>query len=190
MTVDWVEESLRVGTVLPMHPFLLSPHSKTSSSRLFRGVVVFMGPDIGPGDQEKLWAMLTWRGGKVAASLRCPGITHVITTSSMLENEDFCEVTPDWVTESCKRGKRLLEYDFCPEDYYVDCPEDVVENNNTGTGVEIKNLKRKLIFDGMEEDSDDFFSCNSTPSSVGLNDVNSNCYERIIHTPMPKRLKL
>ena len=70
----------------------------------------------------------------MAASLRCPGITHIITTSSRLDNEEHCEVTPDWVTETCRRGQRLLEYDFCPEDYYVDCVEELVDNNNRTSG--------------------------------------------------------
>ena len=197
MSADWVIESLRVGRALPLNPFLYSPKSSFSKSRLFSGTVAFIDPDIGSGDKGKLWAMLTWHGGKVAASLRCPGITHVITTSSRLDNEDHCEVTPDWVTETCRRGRRLLEYDFCPEDYYVDCVEELVDNNNRTSGnnnvVRKKSSKRKLCFDGMDDDLENYFSCDSsssTSSSIGISDPDSKSFKRIVHTPLPKRLKL
>ncbi len=116
MSADWVYESFRVGTALPFHPFLY--HSKTSSrnhiSRFFSGTVAYVDPEIETFDKDRLWAMLSWYGGKVAASLRCPGITHIITTFSRPDNEDHCEVTPAWVMETCRRGQKLLEYDFCP----------------------------------------------------------------------------
>ena len=199
MSADWVTESCRVGTALPFQPFLY--HSKTSckdlKSRFFSGTVAFIDPDIETCDKEKLWAMLTWHGGKVAASLRCPGITHIITTSSRLDNEDHCEVTPDWVTETCRRGQMLLEYDFCPEEHFVDCVEEPMENNNIIKGINNikKNSKRKLCFDGMDadEDEDNYFSCNSSNASQSSyvdKDTNDNSFKRIIHTPLPKRLKL
>ena len=201
MSADWVNESYRVGTALPFHPFLY--HSQTSckdpKSRYFSGTVAFIDPDIQICDKDKLWAMLTWHGGKVAASLRCPGITHIITTSSRLDNEDHCEVTPDWITETCRRGQRLLEYDFCPEEHFVDCVEEPVDNNNIikdiNNGNRKKNSKRKLCFDGMDvdADSDNYFSCDSSSSSQSSyvdKDSNSNSFKRIIHTPLPKRLKL
>ena len=74
--------------------------------------------------------------------------------------------------------------------------EELADNNvNNGNNNVIgkKNSKRKLCFDGMDEDEGNYFSCNSnssTPSSIGLNDPNSNSFKKIIHTPLPKRLKL
>ena len=56
--------------------------------------------------------MLVTNGGRVADSLTTPGITHVITTSWMDENTEYCEVTPSWVLESCKRGLKVSEYGF------------------------------------------------------------------------------
>ena len=195
MSADWVSESLRVGRALPLNPFLYSSKSSFLKSRFFCGTVAFIDPDIGPGDKGKLWAMLTWHGGKVAASLQCPGITHFITTSSRLDNKDHCEVTPDWVTETCRRGQRLLEYDFCPEVHFVDC---VMENNNSIGGnnnvVKKKSSKRRLYFDGMDEDSENYFSCDSSSStsssSFGLTDPDFKSFKRIVNTPLPKRSKL
>ena len=200
MSADWVYESFRVGTVLPFHPFLY--HSKTSTSRsnpnsrFFSGTVAYVDPEIETFDKDRLWAMLSWHGGKVAASLSCPGITHIITTFSRPDNEDHCEVTPAWVMETCRRGQKLLEYDFCPEDHFVDCFEEPVDNNNIIIGnnnLRKKSSKRKLCFDGIDEDSGNYFSCNSSsssPSSVDLNDTNSDSFKKMIHTPLPKRLKL
>ena len=48
--------------------------------------------------------MLLDNGGKIAESLSTPGITHVVTPSWMKDNMEYTEVTPSWVTESCKRG--------------------------------------------------------------------------------------
>ena len=130
------------------------------------------------------------------------GLTHIITTSSRPDNEEHCEVTPAWVMETCRWGQKLLEYDFCPEDNdnFVECveePEDniVIINKNVNGK---KKYKRKNEFDGMDEDSGIYSSCNSsrsTPSSIGLNDTNSNSVKKIIHTSILtrwtiKRLKL
>ena len=136
----------------------------------------------------------------MAASLHCPGITRIITTSSRLDNKDHCEVTPDWVTETCRRGHRLLEYEFCPEGYFVDCVnvEEFVDNNNSTSGnnnvVRKKSSKWKLCFDGMDEESENYFSCDSSSStsssSFRINDVDAKGFKRIVHTPLPKRSKL
>ena len=72
VSTDWVYESLRVGAALPFQPFLYY-YSKTScsnpNSRFFIGTVAYVAPDIEAFDKDRLWAMLSWHGGKVAESV-------------------------------------------------------------------------------------------------------------------------
>ena len=57
------------GVTLPLQHFLSSTKSRTQDclEELWHGI---HGPRNGHCGQEKLMAMLTWRGGKLAASLR------------------------------------------------------------------------------------------------------------------------
>ena len=72
-------------------------------SQIFEGVVAYI-EGVNAGEREKIWKMLVDNGSKIAESLSTPGITHVVTSSWMKENMEHFEVTPSWVTESCKRG--------------------------------------------------------------------------------------
>ena len=71
--------------------------------------------ELDPSEKEELEAMIS-NGGEVAQAMTDPGVTHIITMFSRPEDMDICEVTPAWVTESYKRGQRLLEYDFEPKE--------------------------------------------------------------------------
>ena len=59
---EWVVASCLVGQLLPIQPF--SP----AEGRLMAGVVACLG-ELPGEDQAKVWAMLTWHGGRVVTSL-------------------------------------------------------------------------------------------------------------------------
>merc|ERR1719474_418118 len=59
---DWVVASALCGKLLPLTPF--SP----MEGKLFLGVTLCLG-DIGEGDKGKVWAMVTWHGGKVVRTM-------------------------------------------------------------------------------------------------------------------------
>ena len=60
--------------------------------------------DLGKADREALWATITYHGGKVAASLQEPGVSHLIVALPLgpsynqgLTMESLQVVGPDWV---------------------------------------------------------------------------------------------
>ena len=60
VTEEWVTASARCGQLLSVRGF------STSASQLFSGVTLVMDRNcLGQGDCEKMWAMLTWHGGRV-----------------------------------------------------------------------------------------------------------------------------
>ena len=60
VTEEWVTASARCGHLLPVRGF------STSASQLFSGVTLVMDRfSLGPGDCDKMWAMVTWHGGRV-----------------------------------------------------------------------------------------------------------------------------
>ena len=110
---DWVTLSCMVGELLPTTPF--SP----KDGKLLASVVACLG-ELPGGDQAKVWAMLTWNGGKVVASLS-PEVTHVILIEPQGQlyqdasaQQNIQIVTPDWVQETVKTGSRCNEKDYHP----------------------------------------------------------------------------
>ena len=185
---EWVQDSVEAGERLPLHPYMMG----SAESRVFQGVVAYVDPSVSGPDKARLWAMVSWHGGKVAAAASCPGISVVVTvTPGAGEGEgETARVLPHWVTESVRSRVKLPEKDFCPDCFKTETVAAV--NNNDSP--EVRNFKRKLSFEDDEasEDSDsqDFFSCNSSvSSSSGGSDLNSNV-KKIVHTPRPlKKLR-
>ena len=110
---EWVVASCLVGSLLPIQPF--SP----AEGRLLAGVVACLG-ELPGEDQAKVWAMLTWHGGRVVPSLS-PEVTHVIlnlplgqlyTAASSRLNIKI--VTSDWVQQSVQTGSKCDEEVYHP----------------------------------------------------------------------------
>ena len=86
---------------------------------LFKDVLSCLG-DMSHEDKTKIWAMLTWNGGKVVTSLS-PEVTHLIVNTP---RDKLCEdalsipnikiVTCDWVQESIQTSSRLDEESYHP----------------------------------------------------------------------------
>lgn len=130
-------------------------------------------------DKDRIWAMLTWHGGKMASSDTCACLTHVVTTSHLQDdNNNVHQVMPNWIPDCIKCGHRLDE-----DLYKVSCFQ---LNNNSCIK---KGLKRKIDF--SEDDcEDDFFSCISdTESSYESAMDGMDKSEKLVCTPPPSRPK-
>ena len=100
---DWVLASAYAGARLPLAAF------RVSGSRLLSSLVVVLGSDLTETDRDKLWAMITWHGGKVVSSLG-DTVTHLVTTRVRTVEEKgpaVITVTPNWVVETIMHSKLL-----------------------------------------------------------------------------------
>ena len=103
----WVLASCHVGTRLPMAPF------RVRGQRLFSGVTVLMPEMAGLSaeDRARLWAMVTWHGGRVLNTESEARPSHVVTSVLVSGTRDGARlVTPNWVVDSVKR-RRLQDED-------------------------------------------------------------------------------
>ena len=99
---EWVRLSSRCGEALPVRGFCVG------DGQLFSGVVVRV-VGVGRRDVERIWAMVTWHGGKVVAEAGI--VTHLVTgeVGASCTGLSLWTVTPDWVFDSVKIGKRADE---------------------------------------------------------------------------------
>ena len=93
---DWVRLSSRCGEALPVRGFCVG------DGQLFSGVV-----GVRMGDEERIWAMVTWHGGKVVAEAEI--VTHQVAgeVCASCKGQSLWTVTSDWVYDSVKMGKRV-----------------------------------------------------------------------------------
>jgi len=105
VTEEWVRLSSRCGEALPVRGF------RVGGGQLFSGVVVRV-VGLGRGDEERIWAMVTWHGGKVVAEAGI--VTHLVTgeVGASCKSESKWTVTPDWVLDSVKMGRRVDEVNY------------------------------------------------------------------------------
>ena len=109
----WVVASCDVGCQLPVSPF------RVRGQRLFSRVTVLMPEMAGLSaeDRERLWAMVTWHGGRVLttdAEARPTHVTHVVTSSCVqVPGAGVRMVTPNWVVDSVRRNR--LQDEDCEE---------------------------------------------------------------------------
>ena len=110
---DWVIASAQAKHLLPIKPF--SP----AEGRLFMGVTACVS-DVSPSDMAKLWAMLSWHGGKVTKEMS-PRVTHLIINKPLgdlynntLPRPGVKIVTSTWVLETVKGKSKLNEDLFHP----------------------------------------------------------------------------
>ena len=104
---EWVRLSSRCGEALPVRGFCVG------DGQLFSGVVVSV-VGLGRGDVERIWAMVTWHGGKVVTEAggkvvtEAGVVTHQVTgeVGASCKGHSLWTVTPDWVFASVKMGKR------------------------------------------------------------------------------------
>lgn len=113
VTQNWVLCSVKCNKLLPAKYF--SPEE----NQLFSNVRICLS-QISRADSKSLWAMITLQGGKCQLHLDryC---THLITgKASGIKYETATRhhipiVTPDWVTECCKKSTLVSEVEYHPK---------------------------------------------------------------------------
>jgi len=130
VTEEWVTSSTRCGHLLPVRGF------SSSSSQLFRGVTMVM--DMGSmskADCDKLWAMVTWYGGRVVGTVR-EGGTHLVCGGWRNDLDNLgvtAAVTPAWVIDSVKNSERVNENEYHPSLFWK-APEGEKKNRSQPDG--------------------------------------------------------
>lgn len=112
VTQNWILYSVKCNKLLPAKYF--SPEE----NQLFSNVRICLS-QISRADSKSLWAMITLQGGKCQLHLDryC---THLITgKASGVKYETATRhhisiVTPDWVTECCKKNTLISEVEYHP----------------------------------------------------------------------------
>jgi len=111
---DWVLLSYASNQKLPIRGF------QVDSNQLFSGVVAKL-EDFSFEDTNRLWAMIRWHGGNVVSntslathcvSAKNPS-ANVVSQRSSAESTNFWIVSPNWILESLKQGKKLNESEYC-----------------------------------------------------------------------------
>ena len=101
---EWVRLSSRCGVMLPLRGFRVW-------DQIFSGVVVKVERVV-RGDLVKIWAMVTWYGGKVVTGWE--EVTHLVSGCHSADNDhQVWGVTPDWVVDGVKAGHRMDEKMYC-----------------------------------------------------------------------------
>ena len=140
----WVLASCHVGCQLPVSPF------RVRGQRLFSGVTVLMPENSGLSaeDRERLWAMVTWHGGRVLTSdaeARPTHVTHVVTSACVkVPGARVKMVTPNWVVDSV-RHNRLQDED---SEEYTDFVSRSGSDDNSG---DIEAELNEHVEDAVEE---------------------------------------
>ncbi|XP_014473474.1 PREDICTED: PAX-interacting protein 1 [Dinoponera quadriceps] len=112
VTQNWILYSVKCNKLLPTQYF--SPEE----NQLFSNIRVCIS-QVSRADSKSLWAMITLQGGKCQLRLDryC---THLITgKASGIKYETAMRhhihiVTPDWITECCKKGAIISEMEYHP----------------------------------------------------------------------------
>jgi len=137
VTEEWVTASVRSCHILPVRGF------STSSSMLFSGITLVLDQDtLSLEDCMKVWAMVTWYGGRVVKSKG----THLVSGRwQRREGENIMAVTPDWVEDSVK-DRRLKD----AEEYH---PSYLVMNEEEDKGMEVKVFDNASVVDVADYNS-------------------------------------
>ena len=133
----WVLASCHVSSRLPMAPF------RVRGRRLFSEVTVLMPEVAGLSseDRERLWAMVTWHGGRVLTTEAEARPTHVVTSVQAPRAEAGVRVvTPNWVVDSVRRD-RIQDEDSEEYTDFVSRADD----NNIDKGAEQSEHAVKLV---------------------------------------------
>lgn len=112
VTQNWILYSIKCNKLLPTQYF--SPEE----NQLFSSIHVCLS-QVSRADSKSLWAMITLQGGKCQLRLD-KYCTHLITgKASGIKYEAAMRhhipiVTPDWITECCKKGTLISEVEYHP----------------------------------------------------------------------------
>lgn len=129
---EWIIACLKCNTLLPIEPF--RSDDGNNSEHLFRSCI-FANANLPNEDHNKIYALVTYYGGRWTTNLDDPNCTHIICASSLstnstddetttttnhqnlderlhqayeLQSEKIRLITPDWIID-CLNSNRLLE---------------------------------------------------------------------------------
>ncbi|XP_024871465.1 PAX-interacting protein 1-like isoform X2 [Temnothorax curvispinosus] len=112
VTQNWILYSVKCNKLLPTQYF--SPEE----NQLFSNICVCLS-QVSRADSKSLWAMITLQGGKCQLRLDryC---THLVAAKAngvkyeAATRHHIPVVTPDWITECCKKGTLVNEVEYHP----------------------------------------------------------------------------
>lgn len=132
VSCSWVVMSHKCGKLLPTKPF----PPKLTSTALFNGKVFSLSHISDKTDVDRLWAMITFNGGKTQRRLN-DDVTHLICTdttgkkyNSSMKYPNIAVVTPDWLLK-CIQSKQIVDV----KEYH---PKSLVSNSSPA-------LRRQLL---------------------------------------------
>ncbi|CAF0772509.1 unnamed protein product [Didymodactylos carnosus] len=123
---DWIINCSKYNSFLPVEPYY-------ADGKLLFEHFTFANANLSPTDNYKLWALVTYYGGKWSSDIEQLKCTHILC-SSKLSNDDNNNntnkrlydayqidvssvflITPDWVMDCLKTNERLDERKYHPD---------------------------------------------------------------------------
>lgn len=170
VTSDWILASLKADTLLPIDSYLSSKQTthqekeQDNTRQLFQSCT-FANANLTLNDHNKLYAMVTYYGGRWLANLDSLICTHVICASALPKNrksgdannnlEDGDErlqdaydiqsdkvhlITPNWIID-CIQNNDLID----ESNYHPDLLDNVDDSMDTDDDDSERYLSRKVI---------------------------------------------
>lgn len=129
---NWISACLKCNSLLPIEPFRITQH-------LFNSCV-FTNANLLNDDHSKIYALVTYYGGRWVANLDDPTCTHIICASALpsthaddesttnhtnvderlqiaydIQNEKVHLITPDWIVDCINANSLLDENEYHPD---------------------------------------------------------------------------
>jgi len=137
VTSDWITACLKCNTLLPIEPFRIIDGN--NSEHIFRSCT-FANANLPIEDHNKLYALVTYYGGRWTTNFDDPNCTHIICASSLpttnnnnnsedetiniderlhnayeIQSEKIHLITPDWIIDCLNANRLLDEVDYHPD---------------------------------------------------------------------------
>ncbi|CAF0747944.1 unnamed protein product [Adineta steineri] len=132
---SWIIACLKCNTLLPIDPFRNDDNHHTA--HIFRSCT-FTNANLTNEDHNRLYALVTYYGGRWTANLDDPNCTHIICASALVKNENetidnqsntnerlqlayeiqsekIHLITPDWIIDCLNASRLLEEMDYHPD---------------------------------------------------------------------------
>jgi len=125
---NWIIACLKSNTLLPIDPF-----RSDNTEHLFRSCT-FANANLTNEDHNKIYALVTYYGGRWITNLDDPDCTHIICASALsinntedakqderlqlayeIQSEKIHLITPDWIVDCLNANRRLEEVDYHPD---------------------------------------------------------------------------
>ncbi|CAM4888680.1 unnamed protein product [Rotaria socialis] len=134
---DWITACLKCNTLLPINPF--RSVDSNNSDHLFRSCT-FANANLTNEDHNKIYALVTYYGGRWTSNIDDSNCTHIICASALstnnpedrivdnlknnhvrlqaaydVQSEKNHLITPDWIIDCLNASRLLDEVDYHPD---------------------------------------------------------------------------